>query len=403
MSDDARGPSWWSRVFGSDGVGTPESVPTEVPPDAEPIDEARELESRLAATLEENAALQTRLGRLHEVYESVRDELAVERGQHRTLVAAHRSALDQARDFQRLVRGLEEEKHGLQEQLETKAARLRAVEAELAERTTSCGVLARRASAAERSAAATSRRCAESARRKLDQQQAEHEETRGRLEAALRVEEERSRALDAARARVRALEKEVEALTQRHDADTAARDEERIETASRLEIVRARLEKVESSVGSLEAELETERAALGRVRDTARRFTVVAADALRRCVGQRLFLPLRLAWLDHAPQTSGDLASSADELMATMQALGLCSTLEIEPRSDDVTLHMEIDPELMSWRGASALPAWLLEYACAHLGIAEGRVGDPRAPSIDAERGRIRTTLSRPVGATPTA
>jgi hypothetical protein len=395
MSDEARGTSWWSRVFGSDGESTAESEPTEVPPDAEPIDEVRELESRLAATVEENAALEARLGRLHEVYESVRDELAAERGQHRTLVAVHRSALDQAKGLQRLVRGLEEEKRGLEEKLEAKAARVRTVEAELAERTTSCGVLERRASAAERSAA-TSRRSAESARRKLEQQQAEHEDTRGRLEAALRVGEERSRALDVARARVRALEKEVETLTQRLDADTAARDEERIETTGRLEIVRARLEKLESSVSSLEAELETERAALGRVRDTARRFAVVAADALRRCVGERLFLPLRLAWLDHAPETSGDLASSAGELMATMQALGLCSTLEIEPRSDDVTVHMEIDPELMSCRGASALPAWLLEYACAQLGIADGHVGDPPAPSVDAERGRIRTTLSRP-------
>jgi hypothetical protein len=385
MSENARGASWWSRVFGADGGG---DVQGEIDDAATPQETANELAMRLSAMAEDHAALETRFEQLRVVYEMVRDELTAERA----AAATRKAMLEEARVLEETVRTLEDEKQGLSKQLRAKTTRIGELEAELARRNGAWGALERRASTAERSAT-TIRRGAESTRRKLEEEQALCQDLRAQLETAARIREEQVRSLEAAALRGRELEREVARLGERLQAEADGHDRERTEASGRLEIVRERLIKMEAANHDLERAVDHERTLLRATRTLARRFLLAAVDALQQCVGRRAHLPLRRAWRRVQFPGADDLATAVDELVEGLEGSGWCSHVSVDARGDHVCVDLVVASELRALCSSPGLPTWLVEYVLACLATVDPRVREPLSMSADFEQGLVRAEI----------
>lgn len=401
MTSGEREASWWSRMFGArEAGGTGEAVDARGPSGASvelsgAPDPPDGIEVQMRALVSENDALRSRLEELRSTYESVRDELAAERGQRRAIEASHRGMLEQARKVQSAAHRVEEEKRHLVARLEETSAHMERTQTELAARTEACGTLERRAEAAEKSSA-TSRRAAEAARlqveqsnRKTRQLNKELKALQAELEQGLEEKKVQARSLEQARQRVKILEEQL-ARTKERVAATAGAQQE---IAERLDAVQRRRDEAERAVEAMTANLTRERETLARARAVARRFAQLASRALHMCVGDRLALPLRLAWDGLSVEPRPDRRSAAREVASTMKAAGLCTSVEFDTNPDGIDLELTLVPQIAADVDLRGVPRWLAEYGRACLLTRDGPPLEISEVHVDASRRIVRAAL----------
>jgi hypothetical protein len=161
------------------------------------------------------------------------------------------------------------------------------------------------------------------------------------------LSKERERLVDEL-ASARQAVREQDGLRKRLDEAKVALDKSQTALEKSRAAAEATTASFKAKLGELHAQLETrseemtrDDGALKVAQETAVQMTNVAARALRRCVGDRMIAPLRVAWRDAALEAE-DLPGLAETLTARLAAAGLGTGVDICDDGDTVVVKVAL-------------------------------------------------------------